>query len=49
MRGLWEGGAEREEGQYLVSCWNLVPPTGNYRAVTQPVTTAVPGLPVDRP
>lgn len=36
-------------GRYLACCWNLLPPTGNYRAVSIPVTTAVPGLPADRP
>lgn len=44
-----EGGAGNEGARYLASCRNLVPPTGNYRAVSIPVTTAVPGLPVDRP
>lgn len=38
-----------EGGRYLGCCWNLVPPTGNYRVVSLPVTTAVPGLPADRP
>lgn len=30
-----------EGGRYLACCWNLVPPTGNYRAASLPVTTAV--------
>lgn len=34
-----------EGGRYLACCWNLGPPTGNYRAVSLPVTTAGPGLP----
>lgn len=41
-----EGGAECKGGRL---CWNLFPPTDNYRAVSLPVTTAVPGLPVGRP
>lgn len=48
MSELWEGGDQYKRGRHLASCWNLLPPTGNYRAVSLPVTTAVPGLPVDR-
>lgn len=36
-------------GRYLACCWNLLPLAVNYRAVSIPVTTAVPGLPADRP
>lgn len=50
--GEWAAGGwswALEGGRYLGCCWNLFPPTGNYRAVSLPVTTAVPGLPADRP
>ena len=42
--GQWDMGRwsrAYEGGRYLACCWNLVPPTGNYRAVSLPVTTAV--------